>query len=138
MKSVGAPIDRVDARKKVTGEATYAADVEVARIAHAVIVTSTIARGHVDWVDVSAAEHLPGVLAVITHTNAPHVAAGKTGSGPAERVLQLLQDDEGARLADHPDRGSSSPTRSSARSMPPPSSRRWLSLGAGRSHRSSS
>ena len=45
--------------------------------------------------------HLPGVLAVLTHTNAPHVAAGKTGSGPAERVLQLLQDDV-VLYADHP------------------------------------
>ena len=48
MKAVGTPIDRIDARQKVTGQATYAADVEVSKVAHAVIVTSTIARGHIE------------------------------------------------------------------------------------------
>ena len=92
MKSVGTPIDRLDARKKVTGEATYAADVDVSRVAHAVIVTSSIARGQIDNIDVALAQRQPGVLAVITHANAPRVSESK-GDGPVDRVLQLLQDD---------------------------------------------
>jgi xanthine dehydrogenase YagR molybdenum-binding subunit len=42
---VGTPVDRVDGHAKVTGTATYAAEVPVANVAHAVIVGSTIATG---------------------------------------------------------------------------------------------
>ena len=95
MKSVstGQPIDRIDGRLKVTGGAGYSAEIRVANIAYAVIVGSTITSGKVAKIDAHAAEGSPGVLAVITPTNAPKLAgaagAGKSGG----RVLQLLQDD---------------------------------------------
>jgi xanthine dehydrogenase YagR molybdenum-binding subunit len=89
--SVGTPIERVDARQKVTGAATYAADTPVTRVAHAVIATSAIGKGTVTSLDVDAARAAPGVLAVITSANAPKVNAGKSGEAPNERVLQLLQ-----------------------------------------------
>ncbi len=97
--AIGAPIDRVDGRLKVTGEATYAADVPVAGVAHAVIVTSQIARGKLVGIDVRAARRSQGVLAVITHDNAPQVAA--RSQRPMQRVLQLLQDDD-IHYADQP------------------------------------
>ena len=68
---VGTGIDRVDGRKKVTGTATYAAEVQVANVAHAVIVGSTIGRGRITAIDTRAAEAAPGVVAVVTHQNAP-------------------------------------------------------------------
>ena len=43
---IGTDIDRVDGVKKVTGRATYAAEVQVANVAHAVIV----GPGHADRV----------------------------------------------------------------------------------------
>ncbi|HEY3563442.1 MAG TPA: hypothetical protein VGL96_00395, partial [Casimicrobiaceae bacterium] len=45
--SLGQPLDRVDGRLKVTGGARYAAEFAVPNVAHAVIVTSTIAKGRV-------------------------------------------------------------------------------------------
>ena len=90
--SVGTPIDRVDARRKVTGTATYAADTDVTKVAHAVIMTSAIAKGTIIGLDVDEARRAPGVLAVITHGNAPRLAVKKHGNAPNERVLQLLQD----------------------------------------------
>ncbi|MGE5183549.1 MAG: xanthine dehydrogenase family protein molybdopterin-binding subunit [Acidobacteriota bacterium] len=91
---IGAGLDRVDAHAKVTGQATYAADVPVAKVAHAVIVSSGIARGRIAAIDVTAANKLPGVLAVITPKDAPHVDANAKHGMPNERVLQLLQDDK--------------------------------------------
>ncbi|HEY1546388.1 MAG TPA: xanthine dehydrogenase family protein molybdopterin-binding subunit [Kofleriaceae bacterium] len=91
--SVGTPIDRVDAIKKVTGAATYAADTEVTKVAHAVIATSGIGKGTIAALDIDAARKQPGVLAVITHANAPQLHIDKHGNAPNERVLQLLQDD---------------------------------------------
>jgi xanthine dehydrogenase YagR molybdenum-binding subunit len=92
---VGQGIDRLDAQKKVTGTATYAADTDVTKVAHAVILSSTIAKGSIAGIDLVGARHQPGVLAVLSHLDAPRVAAGKSQKGgPGERVLQLLQTDQ--------------------------------------------
>jgi xanthine dehydrogenase YagR molybdenum-binding subunit len=90
---VGAAIDRVDGRKKVTGAATYAAEVEVAHVAHAIIVGSTVGRGRVVSIATRAAAAAPGVLAVLTHENAPRVPGASGKQQPGDRVVQVLQDD---------------------------------------------
>ena len=88
-------IDRLDARYKVTGKAVYSAEVAVSNVAHAVIVGSTVCRGRVKAIDARAAQKAPGVLAVLTHQNAPRLpgGSGKAKGDVADRVLQLLQDD---------------------------------------------
>jgi len=63
----GTPQPRVDARVKVTGEARYAADVGLNHLAHAVLVTSDIARGEVKAVSLEAARASPGVLDIISY-----------------------------------------------------------------------
>src|SRR5262249_40810981 len=68
---VGKPISRVDGAAKVTGGAHYTSDVAPAELVHAVLVDSTIASGRIRAIDTAAAERAPGVLAVITHLNAP-------------------------------------------------------------------
>src|ERR1700712_4885641 len=69
--AVGAPLDRVDGRLKVTGAARYAAEFPTANVAHAVIVTSTVAGVPIPAFDTKAAEAAPGVIRVMTHLNAP-------------------------------------------------------------------
>jgi xanthine dehydrogenase YagR molybdenum-binding subunit len=95
--SVGAPLDRVDGRLKVTGAATYTADRPVAGLAHAALVQSTIARGRLSRLDTSAADAAPGVLGVITHLNAPRVPMLKSlvtsFEGSAIQTVMPLQDD---------------------------------------------
>ncbi|MBR8839993.1 MAG: xanthine dehydrogenase family protein molybdopterin-binding subunit [Stigonema ocellatum SAG 48.90 = DSM 106950] len=88
-KVIGKPLNRVDGYLKVTGGARYAAEFPVAKIAYAVTIQSAIAKGKIAQIDTKAAEQVPGVLAVITHLNAPK-ASGEEGGG---RKLQLLQDD---------------------------------------------
>ncbi len=51
MNLIGQPFDRTDGLLKVTGEARYAAEFPEARLAHAVLVTSTIARGTIASID---------------------------------------------------------------------------------------
>jgi xanthine dehydrogenase YagR molybdenum-binding subunit len=68
---IGKPMDRVDGRLKVTGGARYAAEYPMENIAHAVLVGSTVANGQIKSFDTSAAEKAPGVLAIVTHQNAP-------------------------------------------------------------------
>ncbi|MHA4844153.1 xanthine dehydrogenase family protein molybdopterin-binding subunit [Flavitalea antarctica] len=78
------PIDRVDGKAKVTGTATYAAEYKVQNMAFGFLVGSTVAKGKVTSIDTRAAERAPGVLAVITHLNAPKLPGYETGKDPAK------------------------------------------------------
>jgi CO/xanthine dehydrogenase Mo-binding subunit len=73
--SIGQPLDRVDGKLKVTGKATYTADQNIPNVTHAVLLTSTIAKGRISSIDTSASQRVPGVLAVITHKN--HIQLAK-------------------------------------------------------------
>ena len=89
---VGRPLDRVDGPAKVTGKAKYAAEFNLPNIASAVVVTSTIANGHVTKLDTAAAQKAPGVLKIYTHENFPRLQAPKPASGagkPGEKALPL-------------------------------------------------
>jgi xanthine dehydrogenase YagR molybdenum-binding subunit len=72
--AVGAPVDRLEGREKVTGEATYAVEYEVERPAYAAIVVATVAKGSIRSVEAHRASAVDGVLAVLTHENAPRLA----------------------------------------------------------------
>ncbi|MEX3634377.1 xanthine dehydrogenase family protein molybdopterin-binding subunit [Paraburkholderia sp. BR14320] len=96
MNLIGQPLDRVDGLLKVTGDARYAAEFPGARLAHGVLVTSTIPAGTISSIDASRAETVPGVLLVMTYQNAPRLPnGGKPAlSPPAGRHLSLLQDNQ--------------------------------------------
>lgn len=70
-KLTGMPVSRIDGILKVTGKAAYSTDYPVKNLAYAVIFKSTIAAGTIRDIDTTVAEKAPGVLAVITHKNAP-------------------------------------------------------------------
>jgi xanthine dehydrogenase YagR molybdenum-binding subunit len=93
---IGQPVSRVDGRLKVTGRATYAAEFEVLGAAHAAIVRSTAANGRIASIDSTAAEQAPGIIAVLTHRNAPRLAyrphKAMVDAEFGER-LHVLQDD---------------------------------------------
>src|SRR5205823_13320858 len=74
------------------------------------MVLSTVPKGHIVSIDVDSVRRMPGVLAVMTHQNAPRLpkqkdgkAGGKSGGGeqskpdqkqqPPNPRLSLLQDD---------------------------------------------
>lgn len=84
---VGTSVDRVDGRAKVTGEARYAAEYPAERLAHAFALQSTIAKGRITAIDAERARALPGVIAVLTHENAPRLASHD------DPALLVLQDD---------------------------------------------
>jgi xanthine dehydrogenase YagR molybdenum-binding subunit len=93
---IGQPVNRVDGRQKVTGAATYAADVEQSRLAHGVIVRSTEANGRIRSIGTTSAQRAPGVLAVVTHRNAPRLPYRPHKGRPDPEVgerLHVLQND---------------------------------------------
>ena len=74
-KSIGQPLDRVDGLLKVTGQARYAGEYPEDGLLHGSVVSGTVARGRVLRIDASRALALPGVVAVIDHTNRPRIAS---------------------------------------------------------------
>lgn len=88
----GKPLDRVDGRLKVTGAAHYSAEIPMQNIAYAALIGSTIARGSIKTIDTSVAEKSPGVLAILTHLNAPKfvkLSTFATGGAGAENRIPL-------------------------------------------------
>src|SRR6516165_7467266 len=72
---IGTATSRVDGRAKVTGAAKYAAESNTHGLAHASVVTSTIAKGRIARIDASEALAVEGVIDVLTHQDRPHMAA---------------------------------------------------------------
>jgi len=81
---VGRAVPRVDGVAKVTGAARYAADRTMPGMLHGALVLSTVARGEITAMDLSAAAAAPGVVAVYNHTNAPRLTAGYGGPPPMQ------------------------------------------------------
>ncbi len=67
--AIGWPHERADGGLKVTGRAKYTADFSLPGMAHAVLVTSKIAKGRIVHMDVSVARKSAGVIEVLTHEN---------------------------------------------------------------------
>src|SRR5215831_18990135 len=73
-RATGAPLNRIDGVQKVTGAAKYAYEYPVEGMTYVFPVQSTIAKGRIVSIDASAARALPGVIAVLSHENAPQLA----------------------------------------------------------------
>ncbi len=86
--AIGMPLERIEGQAKVTGTAPYAFEHPVGTPLYLRALQATIARGRVSAVDVSAAQALAGVVAVITHENAPRLASDD------DKELWVLQSDE--------------------------------------------
>ena len=100
MKSIiGAPATRQDGKLKVTGAAKYSAEFALPNMAYAVLVTSSVGRGTIRNLDVTAARNATGVLAVISHLDKPQLqplgtgAASESKASPGEQLLPFQSPD---------------------------------------------
>jgi xanthine dehydrogenase YagR molybdenum-binding subunit len=97
---IGKPFSRVDGQLKVKGEAIFTAEFKLDDLAHAALVHSTVAKGRITKIDSSEAESMPGVIAIITHDNAPKMKrpsllnVNDVGQGVGGSDLPILQDEK--------------------------------------------
>ncbi len=84
---VGAPMDRVDGRLKVTGRARYAYEVPVDAPLYGFVVQATVASGAIAAIDTTAAERAPGVHLVLDHRSMP-----VQGAGPHRQAAPQMTD----------------------------------------------
>jgi CO/xanthine dehydrogenase Mo-binding subunit len=73
VKGVGVAIPRPDGPEKVTGRVQYVADIPAKGLLHAKLLRSPHAHAKIVSIDVSAARALPGVRAVLTAKDIPHL-----------------------------------------------------------------
>jgi xanthine dehydrogenase YagR molybdenum-binding subunit len=94
--NMGQPIPRYDAVAKVTGKAQYAADMPLVNPAFAYLVTSSIAKGHVDGFDLTDAKRVRGIIDIVTHENAEKLKDAKlfSNGGYASTTIQPLKSNE--------------------------------------------
>jgi len=71
---VGKPLNRIDGKLKVTGQARYTSDYSLPGMLHAVIFQSEIPSGRIASFNLWDARHVPGVVEILTFENAPKVA----------------------------------------------------------------
>ena len=62
---VGKRLSRVDAVEKVTGKALYSADIDLPNMLHGKVLRSPYARARIRRLDITRAQALEGVMAVI-------------------------------------------------------------------------
>lgn len=74
--TVGARLQRVDAREKVDGRARYIADLERPGMLHAAILGSTQPHARIRGYDLAEALAVPGVRAIVTGDDCPHARMG--------------------------------------------------------------
>lgn len=96
--SLGQSVSRIEGPMKVQGKTRFAAEFPYDNICYAALAFSTVARGRIIDLHVSAAEAAPGVILVMTYKNAPRMKApslmmsSPTAAGASD--LPVMQNDE--------------------------------------------
>ena len=88
--NVGKPITRVEGAGKVTGEAVYAADVQLTGMLHCKLLRSPFAHARIKGIDAAKALAVEGVERVVTAADLPQFEARRMGN----RGYNLLAGDE--------------------------------------------
>jgi xanthine dehydrogenase YagR molybdenum-binding subunit len=95
MNMVSQSVDRVDGKLKVTGRARYSGDHSFSNLCYGYLLQSSIAKGKIESMDVTAAQNSLGILAIYTPFNPLKIyspaQAGEEGVISGD-VIPLLQD----------------------------------------------
>jgi xanthine dehydrogenase YagR molybdenum-binding subunit len=76
-KVIGKDVPRIDGRERVTGQARYTEDISLPGMLYARVLRSPIPHGRVRSIDTSAAEKLPGVVAILHCKNNNQIWRGR-------------------------------------------------------------
>src|SRR5919108_1412606 len=97
---VGQPVKRFEDPKLITGRGAFVDDIRLPDMLHAAVLRSPYAHARITSIDVSAARHLPGVVAVLTGVDIAGVLPDiPTRAMTGERAVDELRPPEHPLLA---------------------------------------
>ncbi len=88
--AIGRRYDKVDGYEKVVGAAQFGADFTAPGMIYGKVVRSPHAHARIVKIDTSAAEKMPGVLAVVTAADFPSTVSGDVDTGEVEIGIVYL------------------------------------------------
>ncbi len=92
---IGKATPRIDGPLKVSGAARYASDFSFVDMVYAVPVCATVARAHIESVNVAAAQRMPGVRKIYTRQNiGTFYRVSKSSKAKIDEARPPLDDDE--------------------------------------------
>lgn len=89
---VGTRPTRFDAQSKVTGQAQYATDINLSGMLHGRVLRSPHAHARIRSIDISKAEALPGVFAIVTADDLPEAEDRTDKLGESTINFKFLRD----------------------------------------------
>ena len=98
---VGQRMPRLEDQRMITGHGRYIDDLQKAGLVHAAFVRSTVARGRITSLDVSAARRAPGVVAVLTAAEI-NGRAREVPRAPVDRTPRRVLADGDVRFVGEP------------------------------------
>ena len=96
---VGKRQPKLDAPQKATGRSQFTDDVHLPGMLHGKIVRSPLPRGKILNIDISRAEKVPGVLAVITHKDTGGLMVGPDQQLLCDELVNYVGDEVAAVAA---------------------------------------
>ncbi|GIW37962.1 MAG: hypothetical protein KatS3mg074_360 [Meiothermus sp.] len=72
---IGQPMKRLEDGKLIQGQGQYLADLTTENLLHVVLVRSPYAHARLGQIDTSEALQIPGVVAIYTSNDLPHIFA---------------------------------------------------------------
>ncbi len=96
---VGHSRPKLDSFQKATGQALFTDDVRIPGMLHGKVIRSPVARGRIAHIDVTRAERLPGVIAVLTHRDTGGVMFGRDQKLLCDDTVNYIGDEVAAVAA---------------------------------------
>lgn len=82
------PVVRLEAKSKITGSSIYTDDMNLPKIAYAVVIRSPYAHALVKNIDISEAESMPGYVGVLLPDEVPDMMYNCSGNPPSTLLLK--------------------------------------------------
>jgi xanthine dehydrogenase YagR molybdenum-binding subunit len=101
LEVVGQPVPRVDGHQRVSGGARYPSDIQLPGLLHAKFLRSPHAHARIVRIEISRAEQLPGVRAVLSRSNAP-TTPWRNSQPLFDEIVRFAGQEVAAVVADTP------------------------------------
>jgi xanthine dehydrogenase YagR molybdenum-binding subunit len=100
LRFVGRPRPRIDGAERVTGRASYTADIQLPGMLYGKILRSPHPHAKIKMISTRQAEKIPGVWAILTHQNIPEIPFWGGQSFVLDETVRYIGDEVACAIAE--------------------------------------